>query len=56
MTPIEQTIFTLACMIISFFVGKKSGIKYGIGYIFNFMTENEIQKVVAEIEKERGPL
>ena len=56
MTPIEQTAFTLACIVISFFVGKKAGIKYGIGYIFNFMTENEIQKVVTEIEKERGRL
>jgi len=56
MTPIEQTVFTLVCMVISFFVGKKVGIKYGIGYIFNFMTDNEIQKVVTEIEKERGPL
>jgi hypothetical protein len=56
MTPIEQTGFTLVCMIISFFVGKKSGIKHGIGYIFNFMTDKEIQKVVTEIEKDRGPL
>lgn len=56
MTPLEQTGFTLVCMLIAYFVGKKSGIKSGIGYIFNFMTDKEIQKVVTKIEEERGSL
>jgi hypothetical protein len=56
MTPIEQTGFTLVCMLIAFFIGKKSGIKSGIGYIFNFMTDKEIQKVVKKIDKHEGRL
>lgn len=52
MTPIEQTALTLACMIGSYIVGKKSGLKRGIEYIFSFMTDKEIEKVVIKIEKD----
>ena len=54
MTPLEQTGFTLFCMLVAYFIGKKSGIKTGIGYIFNFMTESEIVKVMTKIDKEEN--
>lgn len=54
MSPLEQTALTLVCMLLAYFFGKKSGIKSGIGYIFNFMTEKEIQKIVAKMEKNKG--
>lgn len=56
MSPLEQTALTLVCMLLAYFFGKKSGIKSGIGYIFNFMTEKEIQKVVTKIDKDKGSL
>ena len=52
MSPLAQTALTLACMVASFYVGKKSGLTHGIRYIFSFMTDKEIEKVVMKIEKE----
>lgn len=52
MSPMAQTALTLVCMLGSYFVGKRSGIKSGIEYIFRFMTEKEIQKVAMKIEKD----
>lgn len=52
MTPLAQTGVTLVCMLLAYFFGKKSGIKSGIGYISNFMTEKEVQKIVAKMKKD----
>ena len=52
MTPLAQTALTLFCMIASYYVGKKSGLTHGIQYIFSFMTDKEIEKIVVKIEKE----
>jgi len=52
MTPLAQTALTLVCMIASYYVGKKSGLTHGIQYIFSFMTDKEIEKIVVKIEKE----
>ena len=52
MSPLAQTALTLACMIASYYVGKKSGLTHGIQYIFSFMTDREIEKVVMKIEKD----
>lgn len=54
MTPLEQTGLTLACMFAAYMVGKKSGIKIGISYIFRFMNDKEIIKVMTKMEKEEG--
>jgi hypothetical protein len=52
MSPMAQAALTLACMLGSFFVGKRSGIKSGVQYIFSFMTEKEIEKIGIKIEKD----
>jgi hypothetical protein len=54
MTPLEQTGFTLFCMFVAYIVGKKSGIKMGINYIFKFMTDYEIEKIGNKIEKDES--
>lgn len=54
MSPMAQTALTLACMLGSYFVGKRSGIKSGVEYIFRFMTEKEIEKIAKKIEKDQG--
>jgi len=53
MTPIEQTALTLACMIGSHFVGRRNGAKSSIQYIFSFMTDPEIEKIVMKIEDDQ---
>lgn len=50
MSPLAQTGLTLVCMLFSYFVGQKSGIKSGIRYVFSFMTDPEIEKIVMKIE------
>lgn len=52
MSPMAQTVLTLVCMFVAFIVGKRSGIKSGVEYIFRFMTDKEIEKVAKKIEKD----